>query len=53
MPALRLDRIVELLTSTELIIGLLWAGLAVFTITLIVLMLTRWGQSRALLKLVL
>jgi len=50
MSAFRLDRIVELLTSTELIIGLLWAGLAVFTITLIVLMLTRWGQSRALFK---
>ena len=45
---MRLDRILEILTSAELIIGLLWAGLAALTIMVLVLMRTRWGQSRAL-----
>ncbi len=45
---MRLDRILEILTSAELIVGLLWAGLAAFTIMVLVLMRTRWGQSRPL-----
>ncbi|MBN2475574.1 MAG: hypothetical protein JXB62_13260 [Pirellulales bacterium] len=50
MGALRLDRLLDFLTSVELVVGLLWAGLAVFTLTLLVLMRTRWGQSRPLRK---
>ncbi len=45
---MRLDRILEILTSAELIVGLLWAGLAAFTVMVLVLMRTRWGQSRPL-----
>ncbi len=50
MGGFRLDRLMEFLTSTELVIGLLWAGLAVLTVTLIVLLHTRWGQSKPLRK---
>jgi len=50
MAGLRLDRLLELLVSSQLIVGLLWAGLAAFTIALLVLMQTRWGQSRPLRK---
>jgi len=50
MAALRLDRLLELISNPQFIVGLLWAGLGVFTIALLVLMQTRWGQSRALLK---
>ena len=46
----RLDRVLEFLTSMELVVGLLWAGLAAFTITLLLLMRTRWGQDRPLRK---
>jgi hypothetical protein len=46
----RLDRVLEFLTSMELVVGLLWAGLAAFTVTLLVLMRTRWGQDRPLRK---
>jgi len=41
---------VEFFTSTEFFLGVLWAGLATLTITLLVLMQTRWGQSRPLRK---
>jgi len=50
MPNWRLDRVLEFLTSMELVVGLLWAGLAAFTVTLLVLMRTRWGQDRPLRK---
>ncbi len=50
MFALRFDRIVDFLTGIELVIGLLWLGLAVLSVTLVVLMRTRWGQSRPLRK---
>ena len=50
MDALRLDRVAEFLTSTELFLGLLWAGLAALSITLLVLMRTRWGQFKPLRK---
>ncbi len=47
---MRLDRLLEILTGTELVVGLLWAGLAAFTVTVLVLMRTRWGQSQPLRK---
>jgi len=50
MGAFRLDRLLDFLTSTQFVVGLLWAGLAVFSVTLLVLMQTRWGQSRPLRK---
>jgi len=50
MSSLRFDQLLEFLTSRELLVGVLWAGLAAFTIALIVLMHTRWGQTRPLLK---
>ena len=48
MGTFQLDRVLDFLTSVELVIGLLWAGLALFTVTLLVLMRTRWGQDRPL-----
>ena len=50
MGALRLDRLLDFLTSMEFVVGLLWVGLAVFTVAVLVLMRTRWGQSRSLRK---
>ena len=50
MGAFRFDRLLDLLISTEFLIGLLWAGLAALTVVLLVLMRTRWGQSRPLRK---
>ncbi|MCX7426918.1 MAG: hypothetical protein NTW96_14985, partial [Planctomycetia bacterium] len=44
------DRLWDFLTSTELFLGVLWAGLAALSVTLLVLMWTRWGQSRPLRK---
>ena len=50
MSALRLDRLLEALTSMELVMGMLWLGLAMFTIGLTVLLYTRWGQYKPLRK---
>ncbi len=50
MGTLRLDRLLDFLTSIELLVGLLWAGLAALTVALLILMQTRWGQSRPLRK---
>jgi len=50
MGILRLDRVIEFLTSMELFLGLLWTGLAAVSIALLILMRTRWGQSRPLRK---
>ncbi len=50
MDGFRLDQLMELLTGTELLVGCLWAGLVALTITLLVLMRTRWGQSHPLRK---
>lgn len=47
---LRLGRLWSLLTSMEMLMGLLWLGLAAFTIALVVLIWTRWGQYRPLRK---
>jgi hypothetical protein len=50
MSALRLDRLLEFLTSIELVMGMLWLGLALFTVGLAVLLYTRWGQYKPLRK---
>jgi hypothetical protein len=50
MSVLRLDRMLETFQSTEFILGLLWAGLAAITVTLLVMMLTRWGQYQPVRK---
>lgn len=50
MSTLRLDRLLDFLQSTEFILGMLWLGLAAITITLLLLMLTRWGQYQPLRK---
>lgn len=44
------DRFVAFLTSTELLLGLIWTGLAALSIILFILAHTRWGQSRPLRK---
>ncbi|MBN2216484.1 MAG: hypothetical protein JW719_03815 [Pirellulales bacterium] len=45
-----LRHITEFLTSTQFFLGVLWVGLAAVSITLLVLMRTRWGQSQPLRK---
>jgi len=50
MAAFRLDQLWEFLAGIEPVVGLLWLGLVALTITLLVLMRTRWGQSRPLRK---
>jgi hypothetical protein len=46
----RLTRLWEFLTGIDLVMGLLWIGLAAFSFALIVLIWTRWGQYRPLRK---
>ncbi len=43
-------RLAEFLVNLEPVVALLWAGLAVLTVILLILMRTRWGQSRPLRK---
>ena len=43
-------RVWSLLTGMDLVMGLLWLGLAAFTVALVVLIWTRWGQYRPLRK---
>jgi len=50
MGSLRFSSLWDLLTSVELIVGLLWLGLAAFTTGLLILMHTRWGQRKPLFK---
>jgi hypothetical protein len=44
------DHLVEFLTSIELLMALLWLGLAIFTVALAILMYTRWGLYKPLRK---
>ncbi len=46
----QLDRAWAALTGLNWVVIALWAGLAVFTLTFIVLLFTRWGQSKPLQK---
>jgi hypothetical protein len=50
MKSLHLDRLLEFFTSLQLVVALLWLGLAVFTIFLAILMYSRWGQYKPLRK---
>jgi hypothetical protein len=50
MSTFRLDRLLEFFTSIELVMGMFWLGLAIFTVGLAVLMYTRWGQYKPLRK---
>ncbi len=50
MERFRFDRLLELVTTVDLVVGLLWFGLACLTVALLVLMRTGWGQSRPLRK---
>jgi len=50
MGSFRLDRLLEFVTSIDVLVMLLWLGLVALTIALLVLMRTRWGQSRPLRK---
>ena len=50
MSMLGLDRLLEFLTSIELLMAMLWLGLAIFTLGLAILMYTRWGQYKPLRK---
>ena len=50
MRTFRLDHLLDFVTSTELLVMVLWVGLATLTVTLLVLMRTRWGQARPLRK---
>ncbi len=45
-----LDQLVRFFTAGGLVLGILWLTLVVLTVVLLVLMHTRWGQSRALRK---
>lgn len=50
MALVRFDRLLDTLTNPQLIWGVVWAGLAVMTVVLLVMMQTRWGQAQALRK---
>ncbi len=50
MGALRFDRLLDFLVSNELFLAVLWLGLGLLTLTLLVMMQTRLGQSRPLRK---
>lgn len=50
MSLFRLDRLLEALTSPQTMLWGIWGGFGALTIALLVLMQTRWGQSRPLRK---
>ncbi len=50
MRSAHFERVLEFFAGMELLVGLLWIGLVVFTLALLVLMRTRWGQYRPLRK---
>jgi hypothetical protein len=50
MRTIELDRLLAFFAGMGLLAGLLWLGLAVLTVCLLILMRTRWGQSRPLRK---
>ena len=50
MSAFAPSRLGSLLTGSGLLMGLLWLGLAAFTVGLVVLIWTRWGHYRPLRK---
>jgi hypothetical protein len=46
----RLDRWLEYLTGPQLLLGIVWLGMVVVTAALLLMMVTRWGQSQPLKK---
>jgi hypothetical protein len=50
MNSLRFHRVLDFFTGLNLAMGLLWLGLAVFTLGLLIIRYTRWGQSHKLEK---
>ena len=50
MNSFRYDRIVDFFAGIDLAMGILWLGLAAFTLGLLILRYTRWGQSHQLEK---
>lgn len=50
MRAFRLDQILDSITGAGALVALLWTGLAILTVTMLLLMQTRWGQARPLRK---
>lgn len=50
MGAFGLNRLLDFLTSIELLMAVLWLGLAIFTLALAILLYTRWGQYKPLRK---
>ncbi len=46
----RLDRLLDFLANVDLVAGLLWLGLATLSITLLLMMRTRWGRTKPLRK---
>ena len=50
MGTFRTDRLLDPITSVEVVVVVLWAGLAALTVALLVLTRTRWGQSQPLRK---
>lgn len=45
-----LGHMLEFLTSTEFLWGLLWVGVGIFAVDLLLLMETRWGQTKLIQK---
>ena len=50
MEILRLDHLLESLTGTQFVVGVLWMGLVSLSVALLVLSRTRWGRSDPLRK---
>ncbi|HVA48123.1 MAG TPA: hypothetical protein VNH11_17270 [Pirellulales bacterium] len=50
MTSLRLDRWLDYLTGPQLLLGIVWLGMICVTATLLLMMVTRWGQSQPLKK---
>jgi squalene-hopene cyclase-like protein len=50
METLRLDRLLEFLTGTQFVVGVLWMGLFSLSVALLMLSRTRWGRSNPLRK---
>ncbi|MGD0383069.1 MAG: prenyltransferase/squalene oxidase repeat-containing protein [Thermoguttaceae bacterium] len=50
MNSLRTNRVVDFFTGIDPAMGVLWLGLAAFTLGLLILRYTRWGQSHQLEK---
>ena len=50
MNSFRFHRVIEFFTGIDLAMGILWLGLAAFTLGLLILRYTRWGQSHQLEK---